>query len=160
MENFIIRLRDNRIVYMDSSSMNSEYNTIVKVCPDKFRLYWKKEPYPLEPTLIFGGEKEWREDYKFGRAERGFSFGKNNPVPLPRIIASSKSISIPIKERKFFFSKVVGYREEVLLDYVGIENGITRIIWLLANGADYIPILCNEKKSDILKRFAGIVEGA
>ena len=158
MEEIVVTLEDGRTVYMCTSSKNSEYNTVVKVCPNKFIAYWKREPYPLEPDLVFGGEKEWRQDYKFGKAERGFSFGKTNPVPLPRLIAKSKIEKVAVKEKGFLFSKVVGYEEVEQLHYVGLDDGITRTIWLLANDAKFIPVLCNKKQADILSKFAGFEE--
>ncbi|ENM5767374.1 hypothetical protein V4V57_003097 [Vibrio mimicus] len=158
MEVIAVTLDGGRTVYMSTSSKNSEYDTVVKVCPNKFRMYWQREPYPLEPNLVFGGEREWRQDYKFGQAERGFSFGKTNPVPLPRLVATSKVETVPIKDTGFLFRKVIGHKEVEQLHYVGLDNGITRTIWLLANSAEFIPVLCNKKQADILKQFAGFEE--
>lgn len=74
-------------------------------------------------NLPFLDEKGWRADYKFGEAEKGFGHGIANPVPL---------------------AEVGPFRSpEATGNYaIGIVNGMTRSIWLLANGAEAFPVAC------------------
>ncbi|MCW8348708.1 hypothetical protein MD535_22220 [Vibrio sp. ZSDZ65] len=70
---------------------------------------------------------------KFHYAEKGFSFGVENPVPLANMTTNKDYPS------------------------VGFINGITRTIWLLANGAQYFPAFVFDKEvANKLHRFFGV----
>lgn len=73
----------------------------------------------------------WRSDYKFHHAQEGFSQCAASPVPLARV--------------------GIGFAP----DSVGFSNGITRTLWLLANGAIAFPVECSAESADRLQRSAG-----
>lgn len=75
----------------------------------------------------------WKKDYKFSQAEEGFLLGEGNPVPLAEI----------------------GYREYPDPS-ISFTNGITRTIWLLANGATAFPIECYIRGAEMIHRYAGV----
>jgi hypothetical protein len=57
----------------------------------------------------------------------------------------------------FFTKKVVTARKGQ--PWLGFTNGITRTIWLLANGAKVFPVECALKKSDELQDLTGVPGG-
>src|SRR5690606_24910111 len=63
------------------------------------------------------------EDYKYAEADRCFKLGIDNPIPLAN----------------------------VGLEYgVGFNDGMTRTIWLIANGARSFPVFTSSKESAAL----------
>lgn len=81
-------------------------------------------------------EAGWRADRKFGDAQTGFAHGRDNPVPIA----------------------VIGVHDTPHAGgpgSVAFINGITRTIWLLANGAKAFPIECQVSEADLLHRTAG-----
>lgn len=64
----------------------------------------------------------WRLDSKFPDAERGFAQGERNPVPLALVSCN-----------RFHGESRPS---------IGFTNGITRTLWLLANGAPMFPVEC------------------
>ncbi|MCK9336313.1 MAG: hypothetical protein M0P43_00650 [Arcobacteraceae bacterium] len=134
---FEIKL-DNRIVYMSADCTNYMNDTryVVIVETNKFLKLWQNEPNPLSKNLNFGNKEIWKMDKKFADAEKGFSFGKSNPVPLANMVCYiNKNNKLP---------------------YIAINDGITRIIWLLSNGVEYFPIECkNINEAQLLIKSAG-----
>lgn len=123
-------------VYMriDQTAYRNEHRAVVVVDAEKFVKAWQAAPYHREP-LAFTDESGWRKDYKFDRAEQGFAHGIENPVPLA-FIGVFTSENAPIG--------------------VGFTNGITRTIWLLANGAKAFPIECSIDEAHALHADAGV----
>lgn len=81
--------------------------------------------------------KDMPTDRKFNRAESGFSFGINNPVPLALISAGC----------------VAGN------ECIAFTNGVTRTKWLLANGAKSFPVeVSNQAMALYLHNLCGTVQ--
>ena len=89
---------------------------IVLVDRMRFESVWFKGGDRVVPELARGNELVWRKDYKFHLAEKGFSHGIKNPVGLACLQANSQ------------------------YPQVSFTDGITRTIWLLANGASLFPV--------------------
>jgi hypothetical protein len=123
----------------------------------KFLNMWKSALPSQEPQLSFGGENDWRSDYKFHWAEDGFSKGRNNPVPLAEISCYQYAENNPVYiTNLFLFRKCVGCTEKTSVACSFI-NGITRTIWLLANGVQQFPVyVYNKKEAVLLAKYAGI----
>lgn len=141
---FEIPVSSGRTVYMSIKKYNycNDERCVVLVDSNRFLKLWRKEPYSIHTKLSMGTPKVWTSDYKYGYAERGFSYGINNPVPLADVSCSKVTINQPIYESKFlFFKTLIGTRKEQF-DYVAFTNGITRTIWLLANEALFFPVEC------------------
>lgn len=83
--------------------------------------------------MAYGGKSAWKDDYKYGEAEKGVIFGKDKPVPLATIAFGKCELG----------------------NYVGFINGITRTIWLLANEASKYPVLCLNSIAKLLFEIAG-----
>lgn len=116
-----------------ASNYSNDQRAIVVVDAQKFLSAWQRNSYS-RPPLAFADERGWRDDYKFEHAEKGFSHGIENPVPLA----------------------LIGVNNDKAGTSVGFTNGITRTIWLLANGATAFPIECTRKEADALHAAAGI----
>lgn len=92
-----------------------------------------------ERHLAVGDESIWRQDRKFAEAEDGFSHGKENPVTLAECGG--------------------GYLVEDGLPalWLSIGNGVTRTIWLLANGVERFPVkVSTARTAQLIHRGAGV----
>jgi hypothetical protein len=113
---------------------------VVHVDAQKFYFYWLISSLYLDDqhrsnhcVLV----KDMPNDYKFKDAADGFSRGLENPVPLAYLSA----------------------RYENGNPYIGFTNGVTRTMWLLANGAKSFPIEVQyEESAKHLFEFAGVGE--
>lgn len=113
---------------------------VIHVDADKFYYYW------LMSSIILADQhrsnhcvlrKDMPNDYKFKDAVKGFSNCEESPVPLAFVSANFD------KEKP----------------YIGFINGVTRTMWLLANGAKSFPIeVHKEHAAQALHSFAGIGE--
>lgn len=129
-------------VYMTlrDCSGDGEEHSIVFIDSDKFIELWRNEPYSLEHALSHGNETIWRNDYKFNRAQQGFSIGSKNPVPVANVVCYQTKSHHITYERKMLMFKKIKEVKEITFPYMAIDDGVTRTIWLLANGASRIPI--------------------
>lgn len=118
---------------MDWANFNNDRRCVVVVDAQRFIAAWRA--YVDEP-LAFQDEDGWRADYKFDKAEDGFSHGADNPVPLANVGVLSPG----------------GKRTAPCVSFT---NGITRTIWLLANGASSFPVYCGESDAASLHAMAG-----
>lgn len=132
---FEIGTRDKGLVYMriNRTPENSRRHGVVIVDAWKFLEVCRSHPYHPEPAL-FRDEAGWRADYKYSHAERNFALGLSNPVPVAEVGVFSRS-GCPTT--------------------AAFVNGVTRTIWLLANGADAFPVDCEFNRAEALREAAG-----
>jgi hypothetical protein len=138
---------------------SSQDSSIVWVEAEKFLKLWRNEDYGIHEDVSHGTPETWRKDYKFHEAERGFKSAlnnPNNPVPLAHISCNEHLLENPIyAKRLFFFRRITGYTKQRNV-YVSYIDGITRSIWLMANGCKEFPIQCLKNESDLLHQHAGV----
>ena len=136
---FSITLENNKTAYMVCERKNylNEERGIVVLDAKKFLTLWKAEPNPIAPELSKGTRSDWVNDRKYPDTELGFQQGQNNPVPLAKIV----------------------FNESTKEPYISVNDGITRIIWLLANGATAFPVECNVGEAEKLSFSAGLNQG-
>jgi hypothetical protein len=136
----------------------TEYNNnssgIVIVDAQKFLQVWKNEPYSIHGELSNGNPQTWPKDRKYPAAEKGFSFGYKNPVPLA-YVSYGKSVRKTFSYKFLWFGKSE-YQEQ--FDYIGFTNGITRTIWLLTQGCTSFPVECEMPGARELHQVAGASE--
>lgn len=135
---FKIPLRAGRFAYMEQALSDTSESHIVIADRHRFLSAWRNNPNSIVPELSRGDESAWRRDRKFHEAEKGFSHGAGNPVPLAdphcRFILD-QGLPVPA---------------------LGFTNGITRTIWLLANGAERFPLHAdNHRSAQLLQRGIG-----
>ncbi|WP_336928149.1 plasmid fertility inhibition factor family protein [Acinetobacter oleivorans] len=136
-----INLENNKICRMrnEFGCIDNKFY-IVHVDALKFYYYWLVSSIYLDDQHRSNHcilRKDMPNDYKFKHAIDGFSISEHNPVPLAFVSA----------------------RFEHGNPYIGFTNGVTRTMWLLANGARSFPIEVRDKESaKHLYEFAGIGE--
>jgi hypothetical protein len=153
---FQIDLPRNDPVYMSfelQRNMDQRWAVVV-VDSAKFLELWKNEPYPIHRESSYGNEHTWRADRKFHYAEKGFAQGRHNPVPLAYVsyaVTEQHEVSYRIKWLRYGPTTT-----SQMVPHVGFTNGITRTIWLLANGCTSFPICCDLPGAVELHRLAGV----
>ena len=131
---FHVPTRDG-LVFMKQENYASQSDEYFIVFVDRMRFesVWFKCGSRVVPELARGNEVIWRKDYKFHHAEKGFSHGITNPVPLATLSAYS------------------GY------PHISFIDGITRTIWLLANGTEQFPVFVyDENTATNLHNYIGV----
>lgn len=143
---FKITLLSGRRVYMAIHRTNyrNDERFVVLVDTARFLKLWRTSAFSDNGRhLAFQTPEEWQMDYKYPRAVSGFSSGICNPVPLAKVA----SYTLP---RRRFFSK--------LEHQVAFTDGLTRTIYLLANGATSFPVECRRACANHLFLRAGLQE--
>ncbi|WP_133125876.1 plasmid fertility inhibition factor family protein [Thalassospira marina] len=114
-----IELAGDKTAYMRFNDREFDNQYIVYIDAEKFYYHWLRstDGFHKCPTRA-----KMPLDRKYAGAETGFSHGRENPVPLayPHITFTGNEFSI------------------------SFTNGITRTIWLIANGAKSFPIEVRE----------------
>jgi hypothetical protein len=115
-----INFTEEKIIFSLSKKLFMESfknNNIIILHREDFLKLWKNEPNPISKELNEGNLEIWKKDSKYKEAERGFSYGDIDPVPLAKIVIN----------------------EENDILYAALNDGITRTIFLLSNNITYIP---------------------
>ncbi|WP_246871139.1 plasmid fertility inhibition factor family protein [Pantoea ananatis] len=133
---FSVGLRNGQKAWMKLSLGHDSDKWVVIVRKRPFLEAWAQNG--REPQLANGDETVWRKDFKFHRSEKCFSLGYADPVPLALCDARYElDKGLPVLNTSF-------------------ADGITRTIWLLANGAESLPVsVTSEKSARLLFRGAG-----
>ena len=126
---------------------------VVIVDSKKFLDLWKNEPFHSERKLAFGDEYVWRSDYKFHYAEDGFAQGIDNPVPLAYVHCYFSDFQNNDNNR--LINLLSRKTNKIKRPYCTFTNGITRTIWLLANGAECFPVITDKHSHKLLRLYAG-----
>lgn len=122
----------------------SENLSVVEVDAGRLLALWRHPETRLR-ELAFGTPQSWQEDRKFGDAQGGFEKGEADPVPLASVTCVRRS-------RPDEQSGVAESARQASLDF---DNGVTRTIWLLANGAQVFPVSCKVEHASLLYELAG-----
>jgi hypothetical protein len=151
---FSVSLADREPVFMsvDETPYENENRSVVLVDARKFLKLWRTDPYKTHQDIARGNPRTWRQDRKFKDAAEGFSYGFENPVPLPEVeYAEVKILSVSYKFLRF------GRKEHIRqVRYVSFINGITRTIWLLSHGCRAFPVECRMSSARKLHRAASV----
>jgi len=145
---FAVRVTQGE-VFMKAEAMPSmnEERAVVHVDAQTLVRLWRRDPSALHREWAFGNDESWRADRKFPKAVDGFSYGEEKPVPLANVFCET------IAPDRTLLQRALGLPSPM---YVGATNGITRTIWLLANGCTTFPIECSMGGALELYRLAGI----
>jgi hypothetical protein len=107
-----------------------EPEAVIMASPERLRKLWSKRPTLDEiGELARGNEQVWRADRKFSDAEQAMHCNdRASAVPIPKVgLAHSLRMGL---------GRIFGQ-----IEHVDVSD-VTRTIWLLANGAEFIPIRC------------------
>lgn len=137
---------------------NADRKAVVEVEAERFLALWR-QPLSSNRDIALGDPSTWPSDYKYKWAEDGFAGGAESPVPLAEV-SCGRATSDLIERRRhlFFFTKEVVIARKGL-PWLGFTNGITRTIWLLANGAKAFPVECELNEAAMLQELAGVPGG-
>ncbi len=130
----LVRLSGREGVYMKAAAVLHP----AIVCLDRtvFLTAWAAGAPLEQAALAHGAEETWRADRKFPDAEGPLS--------------ASSSWPVPVGVMRLAPGKTQGLR---------FVDGVTRTIWLLANGARVIPVACDDPDDiDVIERIAGARE--
>lgn len=167
---FRLDLPNGRSVFLSHESSSSSVPVLVDA--QAFLALWRASPYEGHKYLAQGNPSSWRSDRKFPHAEDGFRAGATNPVPVPRISTYSRPRAPSLAPRPGFWSRVLGkalgHPSQLDVDAEpsvatgGLERSIsvgdcTRTIWMLANGAAWMPVSANQRSvADLMDWGVGI----
>jgi hypothetical protein len=154
---FEVQTADVGPVYMsvERTPFRNAERCVVIVDSCRFLDLWRRDPHLIHADVRGGSPDTWVQGYKYPEAERGFSHGVGNPVPLAEVTCQTHIQRDAIWKRRYlFFRECVGVQES-RFDYVAFINGITRTIWLLVHGAECFPVECDASGAEALARAAG-----
>jgi len=137
---------------------NADRKAVVEVDAERFLALWR-QPLSSHIDIAKGDPDTWPTDYKYKWAEEGFASGAENPVPLAEVSCGRATSNLTENRRHLLFltKQVVIARKGD--PWLGFTNGITRTIWLLANGATVFPVECALDEAPELQELAGVPNG-
>jgi len=134
---FTLHLPKRKPVFMSIDADVKNFSIVV-VDAQKFLNLWRDDPYITHQQVANGTPETWRKDRKYNDAERGFSKGRDNPVPITKV--SYRTFKSEHDEH---------------IQCVALSDGITRTIWLLTNGCEAFPVQCDNSNAHELFAAAG-----
>lgn len=134
----------------------NERRAVVMVDAEKFLKLWQAEVASIHSFQSHGTPDTWKADRKYHLAADGFSKGIDNPVPLAYVSCLSQNVparKLPKPWWRFWAQPTFAPAHR--LEYVAFTNGVTRTIWLLANGFSEFPVECSCDEASRLRELAG-----
>lgn len=150
-----VSLPNRKNVHMTLNKMFSDDERfILFVDAKKFAALWASDPRESDVSrLVRAGVEAWKKDYKYEDAEMGFSKGTSDPVPVVcvhRVVFKAPELT--------FWQRLFNVPKEEDSEFVTLNDGVTRTIWLLANDAPMIPIECDHGVASRLWDLIGYPE--
>lgn len=134
--------------------------SVVEVKSDYFVELWRNDTYEAHLDVSQGNPSTWIKDKKFLDAQKGFSHGEANPVPLAYVHCAIRDEERDVWRRRYLlFREYVGRQVVKRVPYITFTDGITRTIWLLTHGAQYFPVMCDRSNAELLQLMAGEPDG-
>lgn len=143
---------------VSETQYRNEERMVIVVDAQKFLSLWRAHPRGPHAEISQGDVHSWRKDYKFEDAEDGFSKGIENPVPLAHVSSHPLIDDVDGWEPPLLYLQKLQIKESVFA-YASFTDGITRTIWLLANGVKAFPVECAFNQAPTLSRYAGLLPG-
>lgn len=118
-------------VFLYESGDQGANRAVVEVDAARFLIAWR-HPRSSHPEVAHRTVAEWRKDKKYASIDDAFQRSEVCPLALPEL--------------------GLGSRTEPC---IGITDGVTRTLWLLANGAHTFPVTCSLSEAATLHAVAG-----
>lgn len=150
---FAVETASKGTVYMSQGRGRASLS-VVEVDAERLLKLWRDAGI-AETYLAHGDVASWRADRKYRSVDACYSSGRGNPVPLAFV--SCGEAQSPSTVWKWRGGRVE--RQSHTRIVFGFSDGITRTIWLLANGAKVFPVLCSSRDAARLKALAGAIGG-
>ncbi len=127
-----VRTASNGDVFMSAERTREGGRMVVLVDAARFLGAWRACSRGTQrDELAYASIVQWQANPRFSYAERGSSHGRENPVPLARVVMADRAT-------------------------IRFTNGRHRTIWLLAHGAKAFPVECRDSSAELLQRAAGL----
>jgi len=134
--------------------------SVVEVDAGHFLEMWRNDTCEPHRDAAQGSPETWIKDDRFKDAERGFSYGEPNPVPLALVNCAIRNETKNVWRRRYlFFREYAGQQIVKRYPYITFTNGITRAVCLLTYGATCFPVMCKAENADLLQLMAGFSDG-
>jgi len=155
-----VKLPNSKVVYLavKLTRLMNDKRAVVIVDSNKFLQLLQNNPFKFDTDLINKSPETWKNYYKYHLAEEGFSYGVGNPVPLPWVACNQYLQKEPIYKRKHLFFRQMIATKESTIEYASFIDGMTRTIWLMSKGAEFIPVECwlaKDGGAELLALLAG-----
>ncbi|WP_448213474.1 plasmid fertility inhibition factor family protein [Colwellia sp. MEBiC06753] len=129
---------------------------VVLVNSENFLQLWRNEPWSIHDEERMGNKHTWPNDRKYPNAVKVFSHGEESPVPLAEVGADIHDEVKTIYQRKWLLFNVKIGVERQRTPFVSFNDGITRTLWLMVNGAEYFLVKCDVPSALVLAQYAGV----
>lgn len=106
-------------LYESGDNQRGANRAVVEVDAARFLAAWR-HPRSSHPEVAHRTVAEWRQDYKYVSINDAFQCSKACPLALPELGLRSRTEPC-----------------------IGFTDGVTRTLWLLANGAHVFPVTCS-----------------
>lgn len=133
---FHVQLASARTIFMSALDESQTY-AVVEVSAVKLLTAWRRTEFSPHLDVANGDANTWPNDAKYASADRSFAIGLENPVPVPLVAIERQGVAA--------------------LPVLNFIDGITRTIWLLANGADSFPVKCPLQDAHLLVEACGAI---
>lgn len=144
-------------MYEEAPAASGEIYAVVVVDAARFLQLWR-QPGSSHPEVAHQGPATWPQDRKFHWPDGHFRQGRANPVPLATVGCALRRIEVPVWRRRLL-GKVIDRVDVVEQPVLSFTDGVTRTIWLLANGAGVMPVKCLASEAALLQQLAGVDGG-
>ena len=122
--------------------------SIVVVKASAFLEAWRADRGGLHVDVADRDPSTWPHDGKYHWAVDGFAPGITNPVPLAEV-------GCELLDRPRWHDWRPRHRERRAS--VSFLNGVTRTIWLLAQGVERFPVECPDHSAKLLADHCGVI---
>jgi len=138
-----------------SEPHGDDQRCVVVVRAEAFVKLWRQNIRGAHRDVAEGSPATWPLDYKYASMEKDFSASESLPVSLADV-ACHQDIAADGSTRGLIETDC-----SAPLDgsppFLSIQNGVTRSIWLLSNGATMFPVKCRARdRPDLLAAHAGV----
>lgn len=123
--------RGDVFLYESGDHQGGSNRAVVEVDAARFLAAWR-HPRSSHPEVAHRTVAEWRQDYKYASIDDAFQRSEACPLALPELGLRSRTEPC-----------------------IGFNDGVTRTLWLLANGAHAFPVTCSMSEAATLHAVAG-----
>jgi hypothetical protein len=134
-----IPLANGERAFMRLDRYGSELRSLAVVVADsaRFLQLWRASERAGFVDLARESPEQWRSDRKYPLAAESFAKSDDSAIPLARIERVLEDVQVE-QRINWLRTRIVQERRP----RVEFLDGVTRTIWLLANGAERIPFDC------------------
>lgn len=141
---------------VDDVAWSPEQRYVVMVDSGRLSKVWRQELGNEATGFEWDRPSTWSRDHKFARADAEMPNEEQDPVALAK--ARCRAVKVPAQAPASGLRRLFGLappsedKPEITL-----EDGVTRTLWLVHNGARAFPMECRDKAdAELLAEMAGV----